>query len=287
MLRVLLVLAIFLFSLNASHTQFDIAKSQVEERWQTFQSNRKFREFKPGKSDAQLKEEFEEICKIRSSIWKEAIYKRAEHLIAEDLVRAPGCAAFHYNNTVPYYNASTIFLGDRTYIACEGPRSKDIPAFFRLLASQGITHLVRLTGSFEGWSKKCHPYWDGYITESEGNHYLNIPTDTGIYSLRAFQMDDWRDHQGIDPNALLKMTLETRKSLGDGLLLAHCSAGVGRTGTFLAALAILDALENGAPLSIEELVYRLSLQRIHTVAKPAQYITLHRMAELYLRKMSF
>jgi protein tyrosine phosphatase len=283
--RVAIFLILSVLSLQASLLEPSV-KFQVENRWQAFQADREFKEFKTGKSDAELKDEFENIHKIRLSVWATSGYEFAQNLIAEDLIRAPGCVAFDFNNTVPYYNASTICLGDHCYIACEGPRSKDIPKFFNLLTSQHVTHLVRLTSSYEAWSKKCHPYWDGFIKESNGNAYLNIPTDRGVHSVQAFHMDLWRDHHGVDPEELLALVLQIREGLNkdDGLLVVHCSAGVGRTGTFLASLAIVDAIDRGLPFSIEEIVYRLSLQRVHSVAKFGQYITLHRLAEAYLNQ---
>lgn len=289
MFRAAIFLILSVFSLQASQSEsYASVKTQVENRWQAFQADREFKEFKTGRSDAELKEEFENIHKTRVSMWTTAGYEFAQNLIAADLIRAPGCVAFDFNNTVPYYNASTICLGDRCYIACEGPRSKDIPKFFNLLTSQHVTHLIRLTSSYEAWSKKCHPYWDGFIKESNGSAYLNIPTDTGVYSVQAFHMDHWRDHHGIDPEELLALVLQIGEGLNkdNGLLVVHCSAGVGRTGTFLASLAIVDAIDKGLPFSIEEIVYRLSLQRVHSVAKFGQYITLHRLAEIYLSQKS-
>ncbi|HSX37299.1 MAG TPA: hypothetical protein VLE95_00535 [Chlamydiales bacterium] len=113
--------------------QFISAKRQAENLWKAFQASREFKPFQSEKTDQALKAEFENLHKTRTFMWTTAGYKRAEHLIAADLIRAPGCVAFAYNNTVPYYNASTISLGDKCYIACEGPRSKDIPG----------THLLR------------------------------------------------------------------------------------------------------------------------------------------------
>lgn len=262
------------------------AKGQAENLWNAFQANREFKLFEQGKTDQALKEEFEALHKTRTFMWTTAGYEPAQHLIVADLIRAPGCAAFAYNNTVPYYNASTISIGDQHYIACEGPRSKDIPAFFKLLATENVTHLVRLTGSYEAWSKKCHPYWDGFVTESHGKAYLNVPIDQGVHSVQTFHMDHWRDHHGVDPEELLTLVLQIREGLkkDNGLLAVHCSAGVGRTGTFIAALAVVDAIDRGQPFSIEEIVYRLSLQRVHSVAKFGQYITLHRLAESYLKQ---
>ncbi len=63
--------------------------------------------------------------------------------------------------------------------------------------------------------------------------------------------------------------------------------GVGRTGTFLAALTIVDAIDKQSSFSIEEIVYRLSLQRVHSVCKASQYITLYRMAESYTAPTQF
>lgn len=285
MFRSVVFLILSVFSLYASQSEsYAPTKTQIENRWAVFQKNRTFSPFKPGKSDAELKEEFAQIDKTRRSLWETTGYELAQHLLTSDLIRAPGCVAFDYNNTAPYYNASTLYLGGRYYIACEGPRSKDIPKFFNLLNAQNITHLVRLTGSYDAWSKKCHPYWDGFITESNGKTYLNVPTDSGVHPVQAFQMDEWRDNQGVDPKALLTLVLEVREELkkDNSLLVVHCSAGVGRTGTFIAALAIVDAIDKGLPFSIEEIVYRLSLQRVHTVSRASQYTTLYRLAENYL-----
>ena len=287
MFKAAIFLILSVFSLQASQSEtYASVKTHAENRWEAFQADREFNEFKPGRSDTELKEEFEEIDQIRLSMYTTSGYELAQNLIEGDLIRAPGCVAFEYNNTVSYYNASSIYIGDRRYIACEGPRSKDIPKFFDLLSTERATHLVRLTGAYEGWAKKCHPYWDGFIQESNGIAYLNIPTATGVYSLKTFHMDHWRDHHGVDPDELLALVLQIRDGLNqdDGLLVVHCSAGVGRTGTFLASLAIVDAIDQGIPFSIEEIVYRLSLQRIYTVAKFGQYITLHRLAEIYLNQ---
>jgi protein tyrosine phosphatase len=269
----LLLVCLLIFPLFAD------LKEEVEQRWLTFQKERVFKPFTPGKSDADLRQEFDELHNIRTDLWTTDGYQFADHLIANDLIRAPGCVAFDYNNTVPTYNASTIWIGNRRYIACEGPRSKDISSFFDLIKSQSVTHLIRLTDSHEGDLKKCHPYWDGLLIEGT----LQIPTDTGSYSVSAFDMAHWRDNQGVDPAELLAVVLKVREAIADekSLLLVHCSAGVGRTGTFLAALAIVDAIDRKEPFSIEEIVYRLSLQRVHSVGKSSQYITLHRLAEKY------
>lgn len=274
-------------SQQESDTHFKLVKEQVEKRWRDFQSYRNFEPFRPGKSNEALEIEFENIQEIRKQIWETPDYAPAKILLELDLVRAaPECTAFSYNNTTPDYNASSLFLGERLYIACEGPRLKDVDSFFKLLKSCKITHLVRLTDAFEEKVEKCHSYWDNILSEaSDGQHFLNIPDKTTPYPIRAFDMAHWRDNQGVDPKELLTLVLQVRKEIvgPDKRLLVHCSAGVGRTGTFLAALKIVDAIDRGEYFSIEEIVYQLSLQRPHSVGKSSQYVTLHRLAENYLK----
>ncbi len=266
------------------------AQARAEVLWKAFRMTQQFKPFEPGKSDEALKAEFDVLYATREELWKTPGYEFAEHLIAGDLVRAEGCVAFAYNNTVPYYNASTMCIGNRCYLACEGPRSKDVPKFFNLLATHRVTHLVRLTDSHEGETKKCHPYWEGVLHESAKHEgHLKIPTGSSEHTVRAFAMPHWRDNQGVDPNELLALVLKVREEVRttpDSLLLVHCSAGVGRTGTFLAALAIVDAIDRKESFSIEEIVYHLSTQRVNSVGRSGQYVTLHRLAEGYLKQRS-
>jgi protein tyrosine phosphatase len=214
-------------------------------------------------------------------------YEPSHSLVNTDGAREKNCIAFAYNNTAEYYNASTIYLSNFRCIACEGPRSKDISKFFRMLTENRVTHLVRLTPSHEGDLEKCHPYWKGLLQPtSKGVWQLNIPVDDNIsYPIRNFILEEWKDNSGIDPRLLLAFVRRVRKELQgtQDLLAVHCSAGVGRTGTFLAALEILDALDQGKPFSIQEIVYRLSVQRVNSVGHACQYVTLHRLAEEYQR----
>lgn len=285
--RCIFLLTALCLSLHAATAPelLQAVKPQAEERWNRFAKENEFKTFVPGRSDQELHDEFEGLHSHRELLWTTSDFERADYLVDNDLIRAPGCVAFSYNNTEQTYNASTIWIGNKCYIACEGPRSKDIPSFFRLLSTYGVTHLVRLTDSYEGETKKCHPYWDGLLKESAGQQHLHLPTGETV---RAYDIAHWRDNQGVDPHELLALVLQVREHIAsdDALLLVHCSAGVGRTGTFLAALAIVDAIDQGESFSIEEIVYRLSLQRIHSVGKFSQYITLHRLAEIYLNEAS-
>ncbi len=281
------IVAWFIFSHAAGfglhiNRHFTDVKEEARKRWKAFQEGKKFVPFKPGRSDKELEDEFEELCKIRKDVWMLPEYGVAEHLIYNGHVRYESLTAFHYNNSASYYNASTIFLEDRPYIALQGPRSRDVRRFFKLLKSMHVTHLVRLTDAYEGKREKCSPYWEGILDEE----HLHIPHKGDTYRVRAFDIAEWPDNNGVDPKRLLEVVLEVREDLKktEGLLAVHCSAGVGRTGTFLAAMAIIEIMDKKKTLSIEEIVYRLSLQRIASVSTANQYSTLYRLAELYEAK---
>lgn len=266
----------------------NLSKQGYLERWERVKQGREFIPFQIGRKTADLEEEFKQLDKDRFHIWScNPHYEISLSLVDTDCAREKNCIAFAYNNTVPYYNASTIHLSNFRCIACEGPRSKDISKFFRMLVAHRVTHLVRLTASHEGELEKCHPYWNGLLEPAgDGTWQLNVPVEDNIsYPIRNFIIEEWKDNSGVDPKLLLAVVLQVRKEMQEthGLLTVHCSAGVGRTGTFIASLEILDAIDRGDPFSIQEIVYRLSVQRVNSVGRASQYVTLHRLAEEYQR----
>lgn len=276
--------------------KFADAARGFRERWALFAKGKSFIDFQLERDESSLEAEFKNICYMRRAAWfinphepiKESTtdFGVAPTLLFADGARSRNCMAFAYNHTNTNYNASIIHLGGQRYIACEGPRKQDVDNFFRTLMAYKVTHLVRLTCAREGDESKCHPYWEG-LHESDGSiTTLNIPISRGFsYPIRIFDMEGWRDNQGVDPKELLAFALNVRKAVREknGLLAIHCSAGVGRTGTFMAALAILDAIDKREPFSIEEITCRLSLQRFHSVGGASQYVTLHRLAEEYIK----
>ncbi|MEI6242572.1 MAG: tyrosine-protein phosphatase [Chlamydiota bacterium] len=275
--------------------EFFQAKEGFLDRWEAFRKDKKFIPFQKGKSDEILEKEFCQIQEVRHGVWFtnpcEVIreptegYDVAKSLLFEDLSRARNCMAFSYNNTTPYYNASTMDIGLFQCIACEGPRVTEVNRFFQMLISYHVTHLVRLTAAKEGDHFKCHSYWEGHL--GSDCSILQIPVAPNVYyPVQAYSLEDWKDNQGIDPKRLLDLVLQVKNDVPKkrGILAVHCSAGVGRTGTFLAALSIVVAIDRKIPFSIEEIVYKLSLQRIYSVAQKKQYITLHRLAEEYVKR---
>jgi len=284
--------------------QFQQTATEFEWRWEKYGASRNFSFYAPDKSEEELEKEFSAIKDLRFSIWYNQSpgwydfievnedFLFADLLFYEDRFRAGNCMAFAYNNTHPSFNSSNIVIGLDHFLAMEGTRSMNENAFFSLLAPYQVTHLVRLTPEFDT-RKKCHPYWEGRKELTEAEIFLRLPLRGGSpYSVRYYEVEDWVDHHGIEPHTLVELIQEVRATHHPekDLIAVHCSAGVGRTGTFIAAFILMNEIDRQIQtgedinLSIEELVLKLSLQRKYMVTRLAQYQTLHDVVKIYLEE---
>ncbi len=158
----LLILQLDAFGMDVKRHFADVRKEAIQ-RWDAFCAGREFVPYSPGRTDSELAQEFEELDKIRRDIWLLPEYAVAQPLITNDHVRYTNGAAFGYNNSASYYNASTMFIENRPYVALQGPRTKEVKRFFTLLKSLRVTHLVRLTDAYEGAKGKMQPLLGRYF----------------------------------------------------------------------------------------------------------------------------
>lgn len=275
--------------------RFAQAAEDFQIRWETFAQDRAFTPWTPNRSATSIAEEFERLHALRREIWfleeghSHPDYKTADELILYDRVRAPDCIPFEYNKACSYYNGSLIQVGARRFVALMAPREKDLFAFFHLLHDAPLAALVRLTPAQEGTLSKCYPYWE----EREAEQNLQIPhPEKPLLTLPYFALEGWLDNRGISPETLLQFVQKVRSFWDSSRPLAvHCTNGVGRTGTFIAALLLLDEIDRqlqtgvasqDIKVSVEETVLRLSLQRFFMCGQISQYETLYRLLELYL-----
>ena len=76
----------------------------------------------------------------------------------------------------------------------------------------------------------------------------------------------WPDH-GVPANAIsminfIKRVRKTHPYRNEDLVLVHCSAGVGRTGTFITLDYMLERIKNEQTINIYEYVTSLRNQRV-------------------------
>lgn len=290
---------------------FAKAHKGFEERWQKFAKKRKFNKFEASFKDESILQDFETIRATRAALYYEnpdqqplyanADFERAQDILSQGLHKAPHLVAFEYNYSHPSYNSSNILVNGHRFLALEGPQKPPhINNFLRLLVNYDVKHVVRLTNDIEKNVFKSENYWrDAVQSDDTGEQSLIVKLneeENNIipYIFKYYAVDTWGDNTGIDPNLLLEIVQKVRQQHKPGELLAvHCSAGVGRTGTFIAAFLLLDDIDRQLQtginkekinISIEELVYKLSLQRAYLIGENAQYLALHNLVNIYLAK---
>ncbi|XP_055966499.1 receptor-type tyrosine-protein phosphatase V-like [Sorex fumeus] len=200
-----------------------------------------------------------------------------------------------------YINANFIpgHAHPQEFIATQGPLKRTLEDFWRLVWEQQIHMIVMLTVGMENGRVLCEHYWPadpnpvthGHITvhllaeepEDEWTRrefQLQHSTHQQERRVKQLQFTTWPDH-GVPeaPTPLLAFTelvrTQARASQGTGPILVHCSAGVGRTGTFVALLRLLQQLEEEQTVDVFNAVYALRMHRPLMIQTPSQYIFLH------------
>ncbi|XP_023390544.1 receptor-type tyrosine-protein phosphatase V-like [Pteropus vampyrus] len=98
--------------------------------------------------------------------------------------------------------------------------------------------------------------------------------------VKQLQFTTWADHSVPEgPGSLLAFAdlvrEQARATQGPGPILVHCSAGVGRSGTFVALVRLLQQLEEEQAVDVFNAVCALRLHRPLMIQTPSQYIFLH------------
>ncbi|KAM9620820.1 receptor-type tyrosine-protein phosphatase C isoform 6-T9 [Morphnus guianensis] len=200
-----------------------------------------------------------------------------------------------------YINASYIdgFKEPRKYIAAQGPKDETMDDFWRMIWEQKATIIVMVTRCEEGKRNKCAQYWPSMengsatygdiivkINESktcpdyviQKLHITNGREKTAGRDVTHIQFTGWPDH-GVpeDPHLLLKLRrrVNALSNFFSGPIVVHCSAGVGRTGTYIGIDAMLEGLDAEGRVDVYGYVVKLRRQRCLMVQVESQYILIH------------
>uniref|UniRef100_A0A8P4G6J7 Receptor-type tyrosine-protein phosphatase C n=1 Tax=Dicentrarchus labrax TaxID=13489 RepID=A0A8P4G6J7_DICLA len=200
-----------------------------------------------------------------------------------------------------YINASFIdgYKESKKYIAAQGPKEETVSDFWRMVWEQQSSIIVMVTRCEEGNRVKCAQYWPSPDRETEIFEEFIVKLNSEDYcpdytirhlsltnkreknserEVTHIQFMSWPDH-GVpgDPHLLLKLRRRVNafKNFFSGPIVVHCSAGVGRTGTYIGIDAMMEGLEAEGRVDIYGYVVRLRRQRCLMVQVEAQYILIH------------
>ncbi|XP_022810230.1 receptor-type tyrosine-protein phosphatase S-like, partial [Stylophora pistillata] len=195
-----------------------------------------------------------------------------------------------------YINASYIPTFDEesmNYIATQGPTSTTISDFWRMIWQKNCSVIVMLTNLVELGKNKCNQYWPdsttrfGSITVTLLNtqnfadyciRTLKLVKGTKTREVHQYHFTSWPD-RGVPHHstALLgfRWKVHARNQTSGGPLVVHCSAGVGRTGTYIGIDAMLEGAKKKNTVFIQNYVQVMRKHRPYMVQKDTQYVFIH------------
>ncbi|CAL8260766.1 unnamed protein product [Merluccius merluccius] len=212
-----------------------------------------------------------------------------------------------------YINASFMdgYKQKNAYIGTQGPLEKTYGDFWRMIWEQNVLVIIMTTRTDEGGRQKCGQYWPleeggqevyGHMAVVNQRvdhhpHYNHISlelhnTETCEQrQLSHFQYLSWPDY-GVPTSAVtlidfLGAVKRQQKAVVKGLgsqwaghplgppMVVHCSAGIGRTGTFCALDICLSQLQDVGTLNVRQTVRRMRTQRAFSIQTPDQYYFCH------------
>jgi protein tyrosine phosphatase len=281
----------------------EAAKQGFERRWNAFcGETRTFPRWAPNWNEVELRRRYEQLCREREAPYyhvaktgrvlrcprrSEEYCKPKQRIKGGHATVSP---SFAYNEAYPGYNASIITLDGKQFLAMEAPTRRNLKEFCEMLCQYGVTDLVRLVPFCEDGKERTAPYWEGYINVNPTHG--NVTITLNGREMNYIMTDCWRDGQAIEPERLIALVKAVMANKNPQQVIAvHCHAGVGRTGTFLAAYELIrkidEQIAHGVPadrvqVSVDRVVLEISLQRIYGVGSFVQYLSLYKLVGLYL-----
>ncbi|XP_041658739.1 receptor-type tyrosine-protein phosphatase S-like isoform X6 [Cheilinus undulatus] len=197
-----------------------------------------------------------------------------------------------------YINANYIdgYRKQNAYIATQGPLAETFGDFWRMVWEQRAASVVMMTRLEEKSRIKCDQYWPSRGTETYGMIQVTLLDTMELatfcvrtFSLhksgsserrevRQFQFTAWPDH-GVPeyPTPFLNFLRRVKacNPPDAGPIIAHCSAGVGRTGCFIVIDAMLERIRHERTVDIYGHVTLMRSQRNYMVQTEDQYSFIH------------
>ncbi|XP_031967348.1 receptor-type tyrosine-protein phosphatase eta isoform X3 [Corvus moneduloides] len=195
-------------------------------------------------------------------------------------------------NYMPGYNSK------KAFIAAQGPLPNTIDDFWRMIWEKSIYSIVMLTKCMEQARTKCEQYWPDKQPKSYGDIIVTMISEVVLpewtirdftveksntpesHMVRQFHFTSWPDH-GVPETTDLLINFRhlvheyNSQNPMDSPTLVHCSAGVGRTGTFIAIDRLIQQMEMESTVDVYGVVYDLRMHRPLMVQTEDQYIFLN------------
>ncbi|XP_061191969.1 receptor-type tyrosine-protein phosphatase kappa-like [Saccostrea echinata] len=181
----------------------------------------------------------------------------------------------------------------KSYIATQGPISKTIADFWKMVWGEDISVIICLTNVKDGGRTKCVQYWPTSHNKTKNGeisvrnqeektfadyvvrHFrLQNSSDKTERDVFMFHYTQWSDHDVPEPLSLVIFHRHVMK-ISNGhpgkYTLVHCSAGIGRTGTYIALDALYKEGEITGKVNVPKYVEAMRKDRMNMIQGLDQY----------------
>nr|XP_022311497.1 uncharacterized protein LOC111116787 isoform X2 [Crassostrea virginica] len=232
-----------------------------------------------------------------------------------------------FKTTFPYDHSRVVILGSKQgdyinanyiknadseviYIAAQGPKPNTIVDFWKMVWQENVYVIAMVTNLTEGRKLKCEKYWPHSSTSHmTKEHFILRLTSQKTYAnfvvhnleilnrennetrhVTHLQYTAWPDHGTPTPLELLVFYHYVSRAKDihpENKLLVHCSAGIGRTGTFIALDALHRQGQTTGRINIVEYVHTMREDRMNMIQNANQYGFLYEVLYQSFRTKSY
>ncbi|EFN73959.1 Receptor-type tyrosine-protein phosphatase kappa [Camponotus floridanus] len=195
-----------------------------------------------------------------------------------------------------YINANYItgYKQKKHYIATQGPKPSTVIDFWRMIWQENVLIICMLANVIENGKKKCEQYWPDIGKKKKYGDVIVLNAKHNVfadYCFRTFQVTcgeetrkiehlhytAWPDH-GV-PLYTHSIVTYLKKLLatppGNGSVVVHCSAGVGRTGTIILCDICLHRAAAEGLVDVFAETASIRSERANMVDNKQQYLLAH------------